>query len=212
MGYPALSSARTNSLVLAPGSRTTILGDDRNPLSRRARGVVDDSRLIVWCGISCTGAPCRTSSGDPMQLGKLRDDALDGLRIDKIGEPARGLFGDAIETTSGAIALQGSDVPGEPRLDKAHSGGLRSPRSESTTSATDRVGIIFCVGCESCVECLCFQRLTADTKLGVRRKKRSSPTSMGFKYQAPFVASSIAFLAACKTDLASRRDAIDSAE
>jgi hypothetical protein len=25
--------------------------------------------------------------GDPMQLGKLRDGALDGLRIDKIGEP-----------------------------------------------------------------------------------------------------------------------------
>src|ERR1700730_13386469 len=60
--------------------------------------------------------------GDPMQLGKLRDGALDGIRIDEIGEPTHGLFLDAIETTGGAIALQRSDVAGEPRLDKAHSG------------------------------------------------------------------------------------------
>jgi hypothetical protein len=60
--------------------------------------------------------------GDPVQLGKLRDGALDGIRIDEIGEPAHGLFLDAIETTGGAIALQGSDVPGEPRLNKAHNG------------------------------------------------------------------------------------------
>jgi hypothetical protein len=43
---------------------------------------------------------------DPMKLGKLRDRTLDGIRIDKIGEPTHGLFLDAIETTGRAIALQ----------------------------------------------------------------------------------------------------------
>ena len=43
--------------------------------------------------------------GYPMKLGKLRDGALDGIWIDEIGEPAHGLFLDAIETTGGAIAL-----------------------------------------------------------------------------------------------------------
>ena len=57
--------------------------------------------------------------GDPMKLGKLRDGTLDGIRIDEIGEPTHGLFLDAIETTGGAIALEGSDVAGEPRLGKA---------------------------------------------------------------------------------------------
>jgi hypothetical protein len=60
--------------------------------------------------------------GDPMKLGKLCDGALDGIRIDEIGEAAHGLFLDAIETTGGAIALQESNVPGEPRIDKAQCG------------------------------------------------------------------------------------------
>jgi hypothetical protein len=44
--------------------------------------------------------------GDPMQLGKLRDGARDGIRIDELGEPAHGLFLNAIETAGGAIALE----------------------------------------------------------------------------------------------------------
>ncbi len=44
--------------------------------------------------------------GDPMKLSKLRDRTLDGIRIDEIGEPAHGLFLDAIETTGSTIALQ----------------------------------------------------------------------------------------------------------
>jgi hypothetical protein len=56
-----------------------------------------------------------------MKLGKLRDGALDRIRIDEIGETAHGLFLDAIKPAGGAIALQGSNVSGEPRLDKAHS-------------------------------------------------------------------------------------------
>ena len=44
--------------------------------------------------------------GDSMKLGKLRDRALDGIGIDEIGEPAHGLFLDAIETTGSAMALE----------------------------------------------------------------------------------------------------------
>jgi hypothetical protein len=40
--------------------------------------------------------------GDPMQLGKLRDGALDGIRIDEIGEPAHGLFLDYLRSLSEA--------------------------------------------------------------------------------------------------------------
>ena len=49
-------------------------------------------------------------------------------------------------------------------------------------------------------------------KASGQSNKDSDAAAGSFNYQPPFVASSIAFLAACKIDLASRRVAIDSAE
>ena len=67
---------------------------------------------------------CRAVShfvGQAVKLRKLLDRALDGSRIDEIGEPGRGLFLDAIETTGGAIALKCSNVAGESGLGKSQS-------------------------------------------------------------------------------------------